>query len=135
MFNSVALIIVLVLGVVVLFSIFFAAYSYSNLSIGLEEKARTTTGFFESYINRSYNEYYQSCVRFTQNFEEKDHLELQFVSTNGKIVASSFGQWAGGSATTTDVAEAIANRYLPWTKSCYRRADHGGIQPHDLFQR
>ena len=110
--NNVSIVIALVLCFVIVFSVSFTAYCYSNLRIGLEEKARTTTDFFESYINQSYNEYYQSCIRFAQNFEEKNHLELQFVSTSGKIVASSYGQWAGESPRTEDVAEAIATRRI-----------------------
>ena len=113
--NSVSLMIALVVGFVSVFSVSFAAYCYSNLRVGLEEKARTTTDFFGSYINQSYNEYYQSCIRFAQNFEEKNHLELQFISTSGKIVASSYGQWAGEAPQTSDVAEAIAaKRIVPF---------------------
>lgn len=112
MFNNVAMVIALVLCFVVVFSVSFAVYCYSNLRVGLEEKAVTTTDFFQSYINQSYNEYYQSCIRFAQNFEEKNKLELQFISTGGKIVASSYGQWAGEAPQTPDVAEAIASREM-----------------------
>ena len=113
--NSVSLMIALVVCFVSIFSVSFAAYCYSNLRVGLEEKARTTTDFFGSYINQSYNEYYQSCIRFAQNFEEKNRLELQFISTSGKIVASSYGQWAGEAPETSDVAEAIAaKRIVPF---------------------
>ena len=112
MFNNVALVIALVLCFVVVFSVSFAAYCYSNLRVGLKEKAATTTNFFESYINQSYNEYYQSCIRFAQNFEEKDRLELQFISVNGKIVASSFGQWSGEAPMTSDITEAIADKQI-----------------------
>ncbi len=110
--NNVSLLMALVLCFVLVFSVFFAIYSYSTLRIGLEEKARTTTDFFGGYINQSYHEYYQSCIRFARNFEEKNHLELQFISTNGKIVASSYGQWAGEAPETSDVAEAIAARAM-----------------------
>ena len=108
--NNVSIVIALVMCFVIVFSLFFSAYCYSNLRVGLEEKARTTADFFGSYINQSYNEYYQSCIKFAQNFEEKNYLELQFISTSGKIVASSYGQWAGESPQTDDVAEAIATR-------------------------
>jgi len=108
--NNVSIVIALVMCFVIVFSLFFSAYCYSNLRVGLEEKARTTADFFGSYINQSYNEYYQSCIKFAQNFEEKNYLELQFISTSGKIVASSYGQWAGESPRTDDVAEAIATR-------------------------
>ena len=112
MFNNVTLVIALVLCFVIVFCVSFAIYCYSNLRTGMEEKAGTTTNFFESYINQSYNEYYQSCIRFAQNFDEKNHLELQFVSTGGKIVASSYGQWAGDMPGTPDIAEAIATREI-----------------------
>lgn len=104
--------IALVVCFVSIFSVSFSIYCYSNLRVGLEEKAKTTTDFFGSYISQSYNEYYQSCIRFAQNFEEKNYLELQFISTSGKIVASSYGQWAGEAPETTDVAEAIATREI-----------------------
>lgn len=110
MFNNVILMIALVVCSVVIFSVSFSIYCYSNLRVGLEEKAKTTTDFFANYISQSYNEYYQSCIRFAQTFEEKNTLELQFISTSGKIVASSYGQWAGEAPRTSDVAQAIANR-------------------------
>ena len=96
----------------VTFSVSLGIYHYSNVRVGLEEKAKTTTDFFGNYINQSYNEYYQSCIKFAQTFEEKNMLELQFISTNGKIVASSFGQWAGEAPRTPDIAEAIANQEI-----------------------
>ncbi len=108
--NNLSLVIALVAFCVAVFSVSFAIYYYSNLRVGLEEKAKTTTDFFGNYISQNYNEYYQSCIRFAQTFDEKNHLELQFVSTNGKIVASSYGQWAGEAPQTPDVAKAIAIR-------------------------
>lgn len=97
---------------VVIFSVSFSIYCYSNLRVGLEEKAKTTTDFFGNYISQSYNEYYQSCIRFAQTFEEKNNLELQFISTSGKIVASSYGQWAGQAPETSDIADAIATQEI-----------------------
>ena len=106
------LVIALVVSFVVIFSVSFSIYCYSNLRVALREKAKTTTDFFANYISQSYNEYYQSCIRFAQTFEEKNTLELQFISTSGKIVASSYGQWAGEAPKTADVAEAIATREM-----------------------
>jgi signal transduction histidine kinase len=108
--NNVSAVIFLAVFAVLTFAVSFGIYSYSNVRIGLEQKARTTTDFFGNYISQSYNEYYQSCIKFAQTFEEKNTLELQFISTNGKIVASSYGPWAGQSPETSDVAKAIATR-------------------------
>lgn len=108
--NSLSLVVALVLVFVLVFSVSFTVYCYSNIRVGLEEKAKTTTDFFANYIGQSYNEYYQSCIRYAQTFEEKNHLELQFISANGKLVASSYGQWAGEAPETADVAQAIAGK-------------------------
>lgn len=108
--NNLSLVIALVVCFVAVFSVSFSIYCYSNIRVGLEEKAKTTADFFSNYIGQSYNEYYQSCIRYAQTFEEKNTLELQFISTNGKIVASSYGQWAGYPVETSDVAEAIAGQ-------------------------
>lgn len=108
--NNVSVVILLAVFCVVTFAVSFGLYSYSNVRVGLEQKARTTTDFFGSYISQSYNEYYQSCVKFAQTFEEKNVLELQFISANGKLVASSYGQWAVQAPQTPDVAKAIANQ-------------------------
>lgn len=102
----------MVLIFVAVFSVSFTVYCYSAAQVGLEEKAKTTTDFFGNYISQSYNEYYQSCIRYAQTFEEKNVLELQFISTNGKIVASSYGQWAGQAPRTHDISKAIASREM-----------------------
>ena len=95
------------------------AYYYSNVRSGLEAKAKTTTDFFGNYISQSYHEYYQSCIKFAQTFEEKDKLELQFISANGKLVASSYGEFAGKSPTTSDIQNAIETQKI----ACFKGRD------------
>ena len=95
--NNVSLMIGLVVCFVVIFSVSFFFYCYSNLRVGLEEKARTTTDFFSNYLNQSYNEYYQSCITYAKTFEERNNIELQFINAQGRIVASSYGSWTGSS--------------------------------------
>ncbi len=110
--NYVGVITLLVFGIVVAVIVSFAVYYDTNMRSGLEIKARTTTDFFSNYISQSYNEYYQSCIKFAQSFEEKDVLELQFISTDGKLVASSFGQWAARSPSTPDIAQAVETQHI-----------------------
>ena len=97
------LVLACVLGVV----LSMAAYYDTNLRSGLENRAKTTTDFFSNYIGQSYNEYYQSCIKFAKTFEDKDRLELQFISPGGKIVASSYGKFAGRSPSTPEIQQAI----------------------------
>ncbi|MDO5153548.1 MAG: ATP-binding protein [Eubacteriales bacterium] len=88
----------------------FSAYYYSNMESDLKNRAKTTTDFFADYIDQSYNEYYQSCITYAQTFEYKDALELQFISKDGNMVASSYGQWAGESPSTPEIQEAVNHR-------------------------
>lgn len=110
--NNVSIMIALAFVCVAAITISISAYYYSNIRSSLENKARTTTDFFGNYISQSYNEYYQSCIKFAQTFEDKNTLELQFISTSGKIVASSYGQWAGQPPATSDVTDAIATQTI-----------------------
>ena len=110
--NNVGVITLLVIGCVVAVVLSMAAYYDTNLRSGLESKARTTTDFFSNYIGQSYNEYYQSCIKFAQTFEDKDQLELQFISTSGKVVASSYGKFAGRAPSTPDVQQAIDSQQI-----------------------
>ena len=82
--------VVLILGLVCVMAVTasFAAYYYSNMQSDMFSRARTTTEFFADYIDQNYNDYYQSCITYTQTYEGKDKLELQFINDNGKLVAT-----------------------------------------------
>lgn len=95
---------------IVIVTLSFAAYYYSGAEADLRHRAKTTTDFFANYIGQSYQEYYQSCASYATSFEDKNTIELQFVNTSGRIVASSYGQWAGQSPATRDVREAISSK-------------------------
>ena len=104
--------VILALGVVCVLAVtaLFANHYYSNMRSDLHERAESTASFFADYLNQSYNEYYQSCITYAQTFSDKDRLELQFISKDGTLVASSYGQWAGQSPVTSEIQEAIDTR-------------------------
>ena len=108
--NNVSIVALLAVACVIAVSLAFTMYYRTSMQSGLEAKVSTTTDFFGTYISQSYNEYYQSCITFAQTFDEKNNLELQFISTDGKIVASSYGQWAGVGPETPDVQKAIETK-------------------------
>ena len=110
--NTLSVICALGLVCVLAVTAMFAAYYYSSMESDMRYRARTTTEFFADYLNQSYNQYYQSCITYAQTFEEKDRLELQFINAQGKIVASSHGNWAGESPTTGDIRDAIEKRSI-----------------------
>ena len=108
--NTVGIVCALGLVCVLAVTAVFSAYYYSAMVADMRYRARTTTEFFADYLNQSYNQYYQSCITYAQTFEEKNHIELQFINAEGRIVASSYGSWAGPSPTTSDIQDAVSTR-------------------------
>ena len=106
--------VILALGMVCVLSVtaIFANYYYSNMRSDLHSRAESTAVFFAEYLNQSYQEYYQSCITYSQTFADKDRLELQFISKDGSLVASSYGQWAGQSPDTAEIREAMEMRAI-----------------------
>ncbi|MBQ9762557.1 MAG: HAMP domain-containing protein [Oscillospiraceae bacterium] len=108
--NTVAVVCALGLICVLTVTAVFAAYYYNNLESDMRRRARETTDFFEEYLDRDYNEYYSSCITYAQTFEQRNSMELQFIDVQGRLVVSSYGQWAGTSPTTEDISEAVQTR-------------------------
>lgn len=104
--------VVLPLAVVCVFAVtaVFANYYYSTMESDLSYRARTTADFFSDYMNLNYSEYYQSCVKYAETFEERNTIELQFINSGGQLVASSYGPWAGKSPETSEIAQAMQTR-------------------------
>ena len=110
LFNTAGLVLVLGLICVIAVTIAFSAYYYSNMEADLEYRAKTTTDFFSNYINQNYKEFYQSCIYYANNFEDRNTLELQFIDARGRLVASSYGNWVLESPNTPEIVQAIATR-------------------------
>ena len=108
--NTVGVVCVLGMVCVLVVTLAFSAYYYSFVESDLCYRAGTTADFFAEYLNQSYNDYYQSCINYAKTFEHKDRLELQFISTKGRVVATSYGTWLGEQPNTTDIRDAIATR-------------------------
>ncbi len=108
--NTVGVVCVLGMICVIVVTLAFAAYYNSFIESDMRYRAGTTADFFAEYLNQSYNDYYQSCINYAKTFEQKDRLELQFISTQGRIVATSYGVWLGEQPKTSDIQDAIATR-------------------------
>ena len=108
--NTVGLVCLLGMICVLVVTLAFSAYYYSFVESDMRYRAGTTADFFEEYLNQSYNDYYQSCINYAKSFEYKDRLELQFISSRGRIVATSYGSWLGEQPKTPDIQEAISTR-------------------------
>ena len=110
--NNVSIMVVLVLLCVLLVTLSMAAYYYTSVRASLETKAKTTGSFFASYSDRDYSEYYQTCIRLSQTYDEGEGVELQFISPAGELLASSDGQRPGAAVSSTDVTEALESRHM-----------------------
>ena len=107
MANGIAVVIVFILLGIIAFSVAIYNYYYTAVRTGLENKAQTATEFFTTYVSKTYLEYYQSAYRYTESFEDKDSLELQFVNSRGRVEVSSYGISAGSSPGTDDIINAL----------------------------
>ena len=123
MLNGIIIILTFVVISVAAFSLAMSNYYYTSVRTGLEAKAKTASEVFTTYISRTYADYQRMAYRYTETFEDKDKLELQFINTRGRIEVSSFGLNAGTSPGTPDIANAIELRTISsWTGE---RADTG----------
>ena len=112
--------ILMTVGVVLLFTLVFAlgvrSYYYSAVRTGLTAKAESASQFFSGYLSQTYGEYYQSAYRYTESFEDKDTIALQFVNARGAVEVSSYGFSAGTTPGTPDVETALNGRTIGvWT--------------------
>lgn len=102
------LVVAIVLGVAILaFSIFIVNYYYTAVRTGLETKAKTATDFFANYITKTEAEYYDSASRYTEYFNDRGKIELQFLDTSGTVIVSTYGIVAGTRPGSEDIINAL----------------------------
>lgn len=95
---------------VVLIGVTFTVYYYANMRADMKARAAQASQFFSSYVGQNYDDYYQSCVNYAKNYELSANMELQFINSEGILVASSYGHWAGSSPGTSEIYSAMAHR-------------------------
>lgn len=88
----------------------FAAYYYSNLQVDMLSRAKAVSSYFNDYGIQDYDSFYRACITYVQSYEEKDKIELQFIDSDGKLTATSYGPMLGPSPSTPEVQEAITLR-------------------------
>ena len=110
--NAVLPIVLVVIAIVTVYTLGVRRTYYSAMRSGLETRARVAADNFSSYGLKSYSEYFRYASITAETFEEKDRLELQFISANGKLVASSYGKFAGRSPSTPEIQQAIDSQQI-----------------------
>lgn len=108
--NTVAVVFALGMLCVIAVTLVFSAYYHSGIQADMRYRAETTSDFFADYSNLEYGEYYRSCIQYATTFEDRNNLELQFIDANGRLVASSYGNWVGQAPSTEDIRSAMDSR-------------------------
>ena len=106
--SSIALLILIVIGSVLAASLFTAKYYYGGMRTSMMAKATSSSDLFSSYVSRTYSEYYQNAYSYTESFEDRDRLELQFLDSKGLVEISSFGITTGSYPDTEDITAALS---------------------------
>ena len=111
--NTVLPIFLLLTTLVALCSAGVSNYFYSSMQKGLETRAQVLTNSFNEYFMSSgYNSYYKKAVQAAESFEDKDRIELQFLSSSGRIEVSSAGLTAGSTPETSDIQTALSQNAM-----------------------
>lgn len=110
--NTMLITFVIVLVGLGAFAVAVSSNYYLGIQISLENKAKTATDFFANYITKTYAEYYQSAYKYTEKFDERDILELQFINSRGRVEISTYGITAGDSPGTDDITQAIETKKI-----------------------
>ena len=105
--SSLSPILVVLLLVAGTFCAGMANYYYNMMLDGLKTRATHASDYFNSYSMNSYASFYQAAATYTEEFAEKDRLELQFISTSGRIILSSYGLTSGLSPGTPEIETAL----------------------------
>ncbi len=105
--TSVFPVIVILLLIAALTSVTLVANYYSSARSALENKARSSASYFNTYVMVSYSEYYRNAVLYAGNFDQADTIELQFLDRNGRIEISSRGQTVGITPETGEVRRVL----------------------------
>jgi len=115
-FNTVIPVVLLLSAVVAIFSVGVANYYYRSMLDGLQQQVQAQAGAFNDYfMDSGYTSYYQKALQSATGFEDKDRIEMQFISSNGRIQLSSTSTLTAGIAPgTSDITEAIAQNRIAY---------------------
>ena len=118
--NSLSPIFVVAVLVAMTFCVIMVNYYYNMMLDGLRTRAVHASDYFTTFSMNSYVEFNQYATRFTQEFTEKDFLEVQVIGDSGRIISSSSGLTTGLTPDTTDITGALQNGVL---------TDYRGVDP------
>ena len=90
-----------------LISVGFASNYYNSARSTLRAKASSGADYFNTYVMTGYKEYYRSATLYAATFDDRDHIELQFLNSSGRVEVTTRGLTAGTYPSTPEVARAV----------------------------
>ncbi len=103
--TAVALLIVVVAVIILTLSMY--TYYTSYIQADLESRAQTAAGVFRNYTESSY---LSAARQFVNQFEDKNVIEVQFLTAGGRVLLSSNMVITGASVNSSDVSAAISTQ-------------------------
>ncbi len=117
--NTVAVVFAMGLMCAVLFVVLFGTATYGKMESELLHRAEAAASFLSSGMSQDPETYFGICLTYTENFTDKQQVDLQFVSPEGELLAVSSGTATVYAPVTDEIAEALETG----TISRYRGAD------------
>ncbi len=108
--NMVGIILVLILVCVTVLSLVVSGYYYSALEEEMKAGADSAIHFMSYHRDGDPEAYMQLCGDYVRSFKSKDHVYLDFVSTDHKLLASSATDVIGWTVEGEDIDRAVELR-------------------------
>jgi len=108
--NAVSVIVALALVFVMVVTAACAGYSYISMRSDLDNRVKTSVEFLSNCMDQDSASFYLSCVNYAETFRDRNGLELQFINSDGQLVASSYGIGTQLSPETEEIAIAMQTR-------------------------
>ncbi len=107
MSNTLSATFAIVAVAVAVFTVAMNNYYTSTIRATLESRAQTVADMFQSYTESNYR---YAARQFINQFEEKNVMEVQFLTSNGRVLMSSLMDVSGFYPGTPDVTGALATK-------------------------
>ena len=120
--NSVLTTFIIVALAVTALSLSVYNYYSATMLASLESRAQTAAGMFRNYTESTY---LYSARQFIGQFEDRDVIEVQFLSATGWVRMTSLMDISGGYPGTQDVKDAIETQQISsWAGEDVSTGDH-----------
>lgn len=110
MINSLSFLSALFAIITIFVAMIAASYYYNSMSENLLARATQTASFLNRFMNKNSDQFLSACQSFVSGNEDKDKVEIQIISSSGRVMTSSsaFSQ-SGSRVSTKDIVQCLEN--------------------------